>query len=252
MWSSPNFVKGIITTMRWRCIDRYRLRRYSHVVVNSRYTASAYGLKNAHLQYPPLSDQRVRPNPQNRDIKNVAIVGRIDKTKGVSDAIQALSLLPDDYNLTIAGEGPDRARVQSLAQRLGVAHRIEFTGWVTTDSIYEILASAGVLLVPSLWDEPFGAVGGEAFRVGTPAIAYDVGGISEWCIEPAGTLVPRGDIESLSTSIRTVASDEESWNARSRACLSTYKRLFDPNTSLRSFETLLSHCVLDPLKPDSA
>jgi glycosyltransferase involved in cell wall biosynthesis len=46
-----------------------------------------------------------------------------------------------------------------------------------------LLASAGLLVVPSLWPEPFGLVGFEAAAQGVPVAAFRVGGIPEWLID---------------------------------------------------------------------
>jgi glycosyltransferase involved in cell wall biosynthesis len=55
------------------------------------------------------------------------------------------------------------------------------------------MASAGAVVMPSRWDEAFGMVGIEAFAQGTPVLAYNVGGIAEWCTPDAGYLVPCGN-----------------------------------------------------------
>jgi glycosyltransferase involved in cell wall biosynthesis len=53
------------------------------------------------------------------------------------------------------------------------------------------LGEADLLVVPSLWPEPFGLIGPEAGRFGVPAAAFDVGGISEWLHDGVnGALAP--------------------------------------------------------------
>jgi len=65
-----------------------------------------------------------------------------------------------------------------LAVRLGV--EASFVGWVGPGQRTELLHQADVLVVPSLWPEPFGLAGVEAAAVGLPAVAYAVGGIVDW------------------------------------------------------------------------
>ncbi|HEY6450492.1 MAG TPA: glycosyltransferase family 4 protein, partial [Candidatus Cybelea sp.] len=60
---------------------------------------------------------------------------------------------------------------------------------------------ATIVAMPSLWGEPFGLAGIEAFARGRPVIAYDVGAISEWLRSGLGQLVPRGDERALGAAI---------------------------------------------------
>jgi glycosyltransferase involved in cell wall biosynthesis len=62
--------------------------------------------------------------------------------------------------------------------KLGVP--TDFPGWVEAEGRLELLRNADVLIVPSLWPEPFGMVGVEAASVGVPAVAYRAGGIVDW------------------------------------------------------------------------
>jgi len=62
--------------------------------------------------------------------------------------------------------------------KLGV--EVDFVGWIGPDRRLELLRKADVLIVPSLWPEPFGIVGIEAAAVGLPAVAYSAGGIVDW------------------------------------------------------------------------
>jgi glycosyltransferase involved in cell wall biosynthesis len=56
-------------------------------------------------------------------------------------------------------------------------------GWVAKENMAEVWRSTDLLVVPSLWPEPFGFVGPEAGRYGVPAAAFAVGGIGEWLRE---------------------------------------------------------------------
>jgi glycosyltransferase involved in cell wall biosynthesis len=58
--------------------------------------------------------------------------------------------------------------------------RIEFTGWLEGAQLTRAFGKSDLLVVPSLWPEPFGLVGPEAGLHGLPAAAFDAGGISDW------------------------------------------------------------------------
>src|SRR5206468_2177990 len=88
--------------------------------------------------------------------------------------------------VTLAGDGPARAAWERAGRVLQQKHpdvKVEFTGWLESAARDAALASAHLLVVPSLWPEPFGRVGLEAGLWGTPAVAFNVGGISEWLQE---------------------------------------------------------------------
>src|SRR6185312_11977797 len=83
-----------------------------------------------------------------------------------------------EIRLTMVGDGPARGEWEALARHHGVP--CEFTGWKTGADRWPLLRGASLVAVPSIWPEPFGLVGLEAGALGIPAIAVNVGGISEW------------------------------------------------------------------------
>ena len=93
----------------------------------------------------------------------------------------------------LSGDGSRRSRLAARATALMGQQsklRVEMTPWLS-EAAADALDRADLLLVPSLWPEPFGMVGVEAARRGVPSVAFAVGGIPEWLIDGAtGTLVP--------------------------------------------------------------
>ena len=65
-----------------------------------------------------------------------------------------------------------------MSQAAGIS--VEFAGWLHQDALTLRLASTDVVVMPSLWPEPFGLVGPEANRHGVPVVAFATGGIPEW------------------------------------------------------------------------
>jgi glycosyltransferase involved in cell wall biosynthesis len=85
--------------------------------------------------------------------------------------------------VTMAGDGRERTRWEARArdvQRAMPNVRFDFPGWVSQDQIGVLMKSADLLVVPSLWPEPFGSVGPAAGQHGLPAAAFAVGGIPQW------------------------------------------------------------------------
>lgn len=129
-------------------------------------------------------------------------LGRIIRHKGLEVLIRALSRCRTRPRLLIAGDGPDAPRVRALCAELGVADRVQFLGWVGVAECSRLYEKASIVLVPSLWDEPFGIVGIEAMAQGRPVIGSNVGGIPEWLQHGRnGFLVQPGDVTGLSARI---------------------------------------------------
>lgn len=136
------------------------------------------------------------------DPETILFGGRITPEKGLRHLINALASMRSEWRLIIAGDGPDRSACEQLAQRLGVAERIQFLGWVGSDQMRTLYRRCAFVVVPSLWPEPYGRIGPEAFTYGRPAIGYAIGGIPDWLKDgKTGLLATPGNIGSLSKAI---------------------------------------------------
>ncbi|MEO7192622.1 MAG: glycosyltransferase, partial [Vicinamibacterales bacterium] len=124
--------------------------------------------------------------------------------KGLDVAIRALSLaiaaVPGrSLYFVIAGDGPERQALETLASELGVRDRVRFLGFCTTP--WELYPGFDVFLLPSRI-EALGVVGPEAMAAGCELIASRVGGIPEIIPDPAlGTLVPADDADALAEAL---------------------------------------------------
>jgi glycosyltransferase involved in cell wall biosynthesis len=182
------------------------LPRYRAVVVASRHMEAEYrrhGVAGKRLVllhlFPPGQEPDPKP-PVSRPMGgHVLMVGRLTDLKGgnllVAAVHQAQGILGRPLHLTVAGDGPQRVALETMARRAGL--RAEFTGWIGASRRVELMRAADILAVPSIWPEPFGLVGIEAGCVGLPAVAYAVGGIPDW-LSPgeSGELAP-GDPPSV-------------------------------------------------------
>lgn len=113
--------------------------------------------------------------------------GRMEALKGGQKLIQSLptvvEALGKNVHVTFAGDGPERQEWEHLAAEICVREprlEVNFLGWVGPEAVEELFAIADLLVLPSLWPEPFGLVGLEAARHGLPVAAFAVGGIPEW------------------------------------------------------------------------
>lgn len=118
---------------------------------------------------------------------HLLFAGRMVRLKGGEILLRALpsvtQRLQRPLKLTMAGEGPAKAEWEAQARVLCAQNpliTVEFTGWLEHADLWKLMARCDLLVVPSLWPEPFGTIGPEAGTAGLPAVAFAAGGIPEW------------------------------------------------------------------------
>jgi glycosyltransferase involved in cell wall biosynthesis len=127
--------------------------------------------------------------PKNGPVRFISM-GRLLHWKGFHLGLQAFALaaLPD-AEYWICGDGPERDRLQALAETLNIAHQIKFWGRLPRDLTLEKLGESHILLHPSLHDSG-GWVCLEAMAVGRPAVCLNLGGPASQVTEETGFKVP--------------------------------------------------------------
>lgn len=127
-------------------------------------------------------------------------LGRMDFLKGGGVFIDALpevrASLDRPLRVTFAGEGPDRRVWERKAKQVQAQSKglsIEFVGWLNGRQLESVWTNCDLLVVPSLWPEPFGQVGIEAGLRGVPVAAFAVGGIPDWLTDGVNGHLASGD-----------------------------------------------------------
>ena len=135
-------------------------------------------------------------------------VGRVVHQKGLDLAMRALGGLKQlTWEWRIAGDGPQMQILQSLAKELGIADRVQFLGWQSSEQLIESYKQANVFLFPSRHEGMPNAML-EAMASGLPIIATCIAGSEELVLDDkTGYLVPSEDIESLQTALKKLLSD---------------------------------------------
>jgi len=139
-------------------------------------------------------------------------VGRLDREKGVALLLRAFARVRDRFasaRLRIAGHGPLREHLEGIARARGVAHAVEFCGWLSAEAVEQQLTDAWALVVPSLWAEPLGLVAVEAVTHGVPVVASALGGLAEVVEDGvSGLLFPNNDEDALVDRLSSIASGD--------------------------------------------
>ena len=173
------------------------------------------------LPYPLAEARAAEPAPRPGPPRRVLMLARLTAGKGGAHLLRALAAaeagLGRRLEATIAGDGPERPRLERLARELGLDAR--FPGWVDAAARRRLLQEADLLAMPSLWPEPFGLAGLEAAARAVPAVAYAVGGIPDWLTAgESGELAPGAPptVAGLAQALIRALADTERWNRQRR------------------------------------
>jgi glycosyltransferase involved in cell wall biosynthesis len=197
-----------------RQVLRYRLAyaRVGHTLVGSTWMQRLLGQMGfsgpmSVLAPVLLSEQDFAPKTD--PVPNLILfAGRLVQEKGLEYLFRALTRVRGAWQLEVAGDGPLRSQYQALAHQMNIADRVSFCGWLNPAEMRVALGKAAFVVVPSLWPEPFGRMGAEAFVHGRPLVAYAVGGVPDWLEhQVTGMLVAPGDITGLAQSIQQLLDD---------------------------------------------
>lgn len=137
----------------------------------------------------------------------IVYVGRIAQQKDVQTLVQAIAFLRRDTHLVIVGDGPDKERMERIAESLDIRARMTITGFVRHERVPAFLHHADVLVLPSKFEE-LGSVLLEGMCLGMPIVASRVRGITSVIDhESNGLLVSPGNPRALAAAIdRVLAS----------------------------------------------
>jgi glycosyltransferase involved in cell wall biosynthesis len=171
---------------------------------------------------PPVPTHR-------RERRTIVTLAHLEARKRHAVVLYALAALPEaqrpDY--LVIGDGPTRPGLTRLADQLGVADRVQFTGQLDNQRALAELARCHLFVMPSI-REPFGVAYVEAMAAGLPAIATRGEGGPE-DIAAAGDgiiLVPRDDHLAVAAAIADALLDPATLHARGAAARENVARHF--------------------------
>jgi glycosyltransferase involved in cell wall biosynthesis len=144
------------------------------------------------------------PLPEIRREENRLIVTNSADTplKGLAYLLKAVAKISEkgkDVKLTVVGTPKKNGTIVKLIRKLGIGHRITFTGRIENSAFVKEYARASVAVVPSLY-EGFGLPAGEAMACGLPVISTTGGALPE-VVGDAGLLVSPADPDSLAEAV---------------------------------------------------
>jgi glycosyltransferase involved in cell wall biosynthesis len=247
------------------------LPKYSAIATASEYLRReliANGVKPDRVHKIPMMLSAAFTEPGNQpgasrtdETKRILFVGRIGRLKGVGILIDSMpavaAALNSQINLTFIGDGPARTTWKERARRVQARDArisIQMAGWKKPEEVRAMLAEADLLVVPSVWPETFGLVGPEAGRLGIPAAAFDVGGISEWLVDGVnGQLAPGNPptAQGLADAIVRCLRDPAVYK-RLRAGALEISQRFDTRLHVQSLISIFRRVAEPELQQESA
>lgn len=176
-----------------------------------------------------------RPADIPRNAPFILALGRLHRNKAFDVLIRALAKLPGVW-LLIAGEGPERANLEELARREGVADRLLMPGWADPAPL---IRECDVLVCPSR-HEPLGNVVIEGFSAGTAVVAAASQGPTELITSGNnGLLAPVEDADALASCIHEVLENPDMKKKFSLAGRHSWESEYAPACVLRAWEQFL-------------
>jgi glycosyltransferase involved in cell wall biosynthesis len=227
--------------------ERDASRRMDRVVVASRFMRGLLernGFDPERISVLPLFPSGAVPDrpPPISGGSSLLYMGQISRFKGLPLLLEALAEVPEAVTLDVAGHGPLRGECEQMARSRGLGSRVRFHGWLGRDGLAALLRDACAVVVPSIWNEPFGLVGLEAMAAARPVLAFDVGAVGEWLeTGETGLLVPEVSAMALAHGIAQTVADPERAAAWGRAGYQRVRSAFTRERHVEGLIPLLEH-----------
>ena len=215
--------------------NKWYLRRAVRKVLNNSnfiIAQSSNTKNNARKYYNPNKPIKIIPLPYSpikfkkasrkqlglkQDNKYLISVGRIVKRKGYDFLIKSLAKLNNNkIHVLIAGDGPEKQNLITLAKELNVLNQVHFLGFISEEKKFQYLDNSDIYVLSSV-HEGFGIVLQEAMQVGLPIVATDNGGQVDFVKGGInGFLIKFGDENGMKKSIEKLINDKTLQSKMSR------------------------------------
>lgn len=188
----------------------------------------------------------VRRDPRHTPLR-LLFVGRVIRTKGVRDAVRAMSHLRDlPVVLDVVGDGFDRQACEALATELGVDGAVTFHGRQLREDVDGFYERSDVFVFPS-YREPGGNVPYEALAHGLPVITADRGGPTEAVTAECGFRISPAEPEQyardIAAAVRRLATDRGALATMAHAARARALEVGTWEPRLRRMETLYAEAI---------
>lgn len=180
----------------WKLVSSWGVPEHKLRLVSDRVDLSMFN--------PEINGSEVRRRHGAVGLNLLLYIGSLLPIKGVDVLLKALPAIKEEVpnvKLLVVGEGPERSRLERLAEELGVHEDVAFVGRVSHSDVPKYIAACDLLIHPS-FSESLGRVLLEAQAAGKPVVASRAGGMREAVREGVtGLLFKPGDHLELARSV---------------------------------------------------
>lgn len=199
-----------------------------------------------------LPPERVHVAPLGVDLSRFALAptppeparlfhaGSLIPVKDQATLLRALARLDTHVTLTIAGEGPERPRLEALAAALGIAQRVRFLGAVPYSTMPTLYHQAALLVMTSLSESlPMTVL--EAAACGLPTVETRVGALADTPVVAAA--VPPGDDAALAAALQRLLADDTLRRQAGQAARAAVEARFSLTAAAARFRDIYAHLI---------
>jgi glycosyltransferase involved in cell wall biosynthesis len=156
----------------------------------------------------------------------ILFVGRLSHEKGIETLANAAKRQPA-IRINVAGTGP-------LGEMLDGIPNIRRLGFLSPSAILEEMRRALCLVMPSIWYENFPRTLVEAYAMGLPVVASQLGALGELVVDgETGVLFEPGNDEDLAAKLAWAVNNKGEMETRGRAAHGIYEELYSPDANYR-------------------
>jgi len=188
------------------------------------------------VESPPFS-----PEPLPFGAPRIVCLGRLAPEKGIDLAIAAFATITTRFpraRLVIAGDGPLKEDLQRQAVDHGIAHAVDFIGWVAPNAVASLINASTIVLLPSRRDSlPLAAL--EAALMARPVVAANVGGLPEVVVHrESGLLVDKEDVQGLADAVSYLLDHPEVAVSMGQVARTRAQTIFSWERHVESYDIL--------------
>ena len=167
-------------------------------------------------------------------------LGRLHEDKAFDTLIKVAAEMPD-VHVWIAGEGPDRVKLEALIEELNVGARVKLLGWRTDR---EALLEAADICTFISRDEGFGTVFVQSWLMGTPVVVCDADGPKQFVRHGEdGMMAPIDDVEAIKDCIQKILDDDNLRDRLIKNGRARYEAEFTKAASVSGYLAFYHHII---------
>ena len=197
------------------------------------------GLARSFFVYPP--------KPKTGNQKTLLYVGRVVEDKGVRLIIEAMKILKEqgfnDLRLDIVGTGEEEyvGQLKKMILDYGLSGQVNFLSQKSHEETVKLYSLYLIIVVSSIWDEPFGLVAIEAMASGCVPIVSDSGALTEIVEDGKNGLVfQKGESKDLADKIKDLLQNKPFIDKLSHAAFSSVRQQFSLKEKVKEVEGFLT------------